>query len=324
MMLGFSIGGLTTFSPVYIGENSVPELRGFFLVSFNTFIVVGQFLITLVARAVQGIESEWEFKIPILTMFVYPAIVILFWWWFPESPYYLLSKHQDVEGSRKSLLRLYGRGKEAFVEREILRLQDTIRLNQALATVENSEKMLDVFRGTNLRRTLAAILLAASQQIAGVVFVVGYIPYFLTLAGISHPFNWSMYLFTVNLLANIVSFYTVEQIGRRQATVYGLLALGGLNLVIGGLNVHPSYPHYIATIALTYCWAAVYQTTIGALYAIPPPNISSDMYNSNHYQRIYPGFRDSHSPAERRNTVFDHCGQRWLRLDFHLLHPFHD
>lgn len=40
---------MTTFTPVYVGENSVPELRGFFLVSFNTFIVVGQFLITLVS-----------------------------------------------------------------------------------------------------------------------------------------------------------------------------------------------------------------------------------------------------------------------------------
>lgn len=61
------------------------------------------------------------------------------------------------------------------------------------------------------------------------------------------------------------SFYTVEKFGRRRFIVYGLLILGVTNLIIGCLNVHPSHSKILATIALVYVWACVYQMSVGAL-----------------------------------------------------------
>ena len=53
---------------------------------------------------------------------------------------------------------------------------------------------LNCFKGTNLKRTATSFLATISQQVIGVIFVLGYLPYFLTLAGISRPFNWTMHL----------------------------------------------------------------------------------------------------------------------------------
>lgn len=201
-----------------------------------------------------------------LTMFVFNVILILIWPLMPESAYWLLSHKRDPEGARKALRRLYGPGKDDFIAAEIIRLQRNIDASNAIWHLqEGRPKLSEAFRGQHLKRTTAAFLACASQMFCGTIFVVGYIPYFLTLAGISHPFNWNMYLFTVNLLANIASFWTVEQFGRRNIIVGGLGLLTIVNLSIGGLNVSPTIPKLYATIALIYIWAALYQMSIGAL-----------------------------------------------------------
>lgn len=199
-------------------------------------------------------------------MFVFNVVLILLWPLMPESAYWLLSHKNDPEAARKSLRILHGPGKDDFIAAEILRLQRNIEASNAIWHLEKGKpKLSEAFKGQHLKRTTAAFLAAASQMFCGVIFVVGYIPYFLTLAGIPNPFNWNMYLFTVNLLANLASFWTVEQFGRRNIIVYGLGLMALVNICIGGLNVGPNTPKLYATIALTYVWAALYQMSIGAL-----------------------------------------------------------
>ncbi|PGG96186.1 hypothetical protein AJ80_09867 [Polytolypa hystricis UAMH7299] len=264
VILGLGNGGMGTFTPLYISENAPPELRGFYLITFNAFMVVGQFLISLVLRACVNAPGEWQWRSAVLAMFIFPFITFVLFPFFPESPHHLLANKNDEEGARKALLRLHGASKTEFVEQELTRMRESIHISKVLGK-KSSFSIWDLFRGSNLRRTLVAIAVPAAQQLSGIVFVIGYIPYFLTLAGISNPFNWSMYLFTVNLVSNLASFWTVERVGRRLFVVYGLLFLGTVNIIVGAINVHPTYARYIVTIVLTYCWAAVYQLTIGAL-----------------------------------------------------------
>jgi len=243
----------------------VAELRGFFLISYNTFIVVGQFLLTLVCRAVVPLAGEKQFEIVILCMFIFPGIILIVWPLFPESPYYLLWKNHDEAGAAKSLRRLHGRSKEMFISSEIVRLNDSIQAANTLMHFGKQPTILDAFRGANLRRTMGAMVATSSTLFTGVIFIVGYLPYFLALAGVSKPFNWAMGLFTINLVSNFFAFYTVEKIGRRSLMVPGLAALCILNFIIGLLNVTPSPQKLMGTIALIYIWAAIYQLCYGAV-----------------------------------------------------------
>ncbi|KAH8820762.1 general substrate transporter [Xylogone sp. PMI_703] len=264
ILQGYTIGALTTFSPVYIAENSIPELRGFFLICFNSFIVLGQFMITLVTRKTIDIHNEWQYKVPILIMFLYPIIVLAGFYWYPESPYFLFSRGKKEEG-RKALLRLYGSGDSEIVDKLAIGIQHSIQSSEVLAKAGEGGRFIDVFRGSNWKRASAGILVGAGQQIVGVNFIVGYVPYFLTLSNIPNPFNWNMYLFTVNLVVNIASYWTVETFGRRQFIVWGLALMAIINLIIGALNVEVSKGKLYATIGLLYVWAGIYQGSIGAL-----------------------------------------------------------
>ncbi|EQB56310.1 hypothetical protein CGLO_03688 [Colletotrichum gloeosporioides Cg-14] len=198
-------------------------------------------------------------------MFFFPSLVLIFFPWFPESPYFLLKHKNDKDGALNALLRLYGPSNRQLAEMQVAKMESALQSTEALNHSENRFNYIQLFKGKNLQRTIVAFTAPASQVLSGIIFVVGYLPYFLTLVGFDEVFNWNMYLFTISLSANLFSFWTVERVGRRKVTIYGLFILMVVMFIIGGLNVQPSQPKYMATIGLIYVWAAVFQLSIGPL-----------------------------------------------------------
>ena len=108
---GFGLGGCFCFGPLYVGENAFPELRGFYLVFLNSSIVYGQLF--------QAFSAKWSQTLPgnaaWLTLFglqwIFPVLTLALMPWYPESPYWILSKYNDLTRAKKELSRLYGRKK---------------------------------------------------------------------------------------------------------------------------------------------------------------------------------------------------------------------
>ena len=69
LAIGFGI--VYILSPVWIGENVRPELRGFFLCLMNGAIVFGQLVLAGTARGVSTIQGEWSYKTLILLQFIF-------------------------------------------------------------------------------------------------------------------------------------------------------------------------------------------------------------------------------------------------------------
>lgn len=67
--VGFGIAYIN--SPVWIGENVRPELRGFFLCLMNISIVMGQLLLATVCQGIYKIENEWGYRILIILQFAF-------------------------------------------------------------------------------------------------------------------------------------------------------------------------------------------------------------------------------------------------------------
>ncbi|KAJ9136628.1 General substrate transporter [Pleurostoma richardsiae] len=255
--IGF--GMVFVIAPVWIGENVRPELRGLFLCFTNGSIVLGQFVLALVAYGVQKINSDWSFRSLIIIQYAFVVPLLLGWPFFPESPYFLLEFKNDTDGARKSLRRVHGSTDHSLIDAEIVRIQGC-------------------FKGPHLKRTLTAVLPAAAQQFIGAGFVLSYVTYFLDLLGVKQYFTVSVVLYVCMLLSNLSAFTLIEVSGRRPLILYGMIALTLIELLMGIMGVVDNAGAIWLILVCIFLWAIVYQVSIGAVgfavaVEIPTPSL---------------------------------------------------
>jgi MFS family permease len=231
---GIGFGMVYTFSPVWIGELARPELRGFFLVLQNGSIALGQLIIVLAARGAETLTTEWSYKTMMVIQYALPAILLFFSYWFPESAYFLIKKGK-IEAAEKALKQTYGSHDQEFLDIEMKRLTENVRFSEELLkeAAIGGPVLFQCFRGTNLRRTLTAILMITAPQFMGAFFYDGYVTYFLELIGITQAFNVTVAVFVVNLGATFLAFGLIEVLGRRALIIPGSFAITVTCLVIG-------------------------------------------------------------------------------------------
>ncbi|OJJ08542.1 hypothetical protein ASPVEDRAFT_57601 [Aspergillus versicolor CBS 583.65] len=273
---GIAIGMMFTISPLWIGETCRPELRGFYLCFFNTSIVLGQFAMAAVSRGSSYLTGKWQWWVPVVGMYIFPAILTCGWLFFPESPYWLLRQGKSTQ-ARESLQRVYGINDETFYTIEVRRMQSEI-LQSLSIQGSNSEnnprgflgldlsREVECFNRLNRKRTLTAIFTASGQQMIGATFVIGYSTYFLDLLKVKDYFNASVVLYVVMLLASMGAFPLTEIVGRRTMLVIPQFVLCCMLLLIGILGCVPdqrkaNWP----IIVFIYIWAIIYQLSIGAV-----------------------------------------------------------
>jgi sugar porter (SP) family MFS transporter len=259
---GFGLGGCFCFGPLYVGENAFPELRGFYLVFLNSSIVYGQLF--------QSFSAKWSQTLPgnaaWLTLFgmqwIFPVLTLAIMPWYPESPYWILSKYNDLTRTKKELSRLYGPKNTILIDRRLTELQVEVEL---MRSSSNEVKLRDIFNAANWSRTCLTFLCGSTQQFIGTSFIFGYIGYWASLIGIQQPFDVSIGVFVLGFVGNTIAFYTIERIGRRPLIVHGLLLMWILLFLIGGLGFGGNSHSVLAAItAFLFIWAFIYQTTLGA------------------------------------------------------------
>ncbi|PMD13435.1 general substrate transporter [Hyaloscypha hepaticicola] len=262
--IGFGVVFLE--SPVWIGENCRPELRGFFLCIMNGSIVLGQFLLSCISKGTSEIEGKWSYEILIILQFAFVAALLVVYPFYPESPYYLIKKGRP-EQARKALDKIHGRDDLALLEAEMARLTEVVQFSEAIqeAAATKGSLLRQCFQGSNLKRTLIAALPAAGQQLIGAAFVLGYVTYFLSLIGVKQYFTVSVVLYVIMLVSNISAFVGIEWIGRRALLVPGIIALTLILLVMGIMGcLHSSGALWVIIVCI-FLWAIAYQLTIGAV-----------------------------------------------------------
>ncbi|CAI4213190.1 unnamed protein product [Parascedosporium putredinis] len=140
------------------------QLRGFYLCLTNGSIVLGQFILSLVAYAAEQIDGKWSYQTLVVLQFVFAKAL-------------------------SCLERVHGRKDRALLSAEMARLAEVIRASEELAVAARAHGplFLQIFRGINLKRTLIAILPIIAQQLIGAAFVLGYITYFLSQQRMRFP-----------------------------------------------------------------------------------------------------------------------------------------
>ncbi|KAF4472548.1 Hexose transporter [Fusarium albosuccineum] len=270
---GAAVGIMFTISPLWIGESCRPELRGFFLCFFNTSIVLGQFLIVLISYGASFIEGKWQWWTVVVSMYFFPATLLLLYPWFPESPHWLIRENKK-EKARQSLERMYGKTKQQLIDHELNRLEEDVRMNtEVQANLEGPRytifgievgQELECFRGTNLKRSITAMFASSGQQLIGATFAIGYTTYFFELIGIKQYFLASCMMYVVMLISTGAAFHMIEVVGRRTLIVPALFILSAILLAMGIAGCFESTAALWSIVVLMYLWALVYQISLGA------------------------------------------------------------
>jgi len=195
-----------------------------------------RFLTSCVLRGTESLPGNLSFRVPIILQYIVPGILLTFTWFLPESPSWLVERGK-IEAARASIVRLYGTKQDP--DERLLGIQDSTILENNSSGV----KYLSCFKGSNLRRTIIAVGSFLGIVFTGVPFILGYSTYFFFLAGIeqTQAFTITAIMFALQLVANMLSWYLLERLGRRPMLLTGIAVTLVSHLIIGGIGTDSSY-----------------------------------------------------------------------------------
>ncbi|CAI7597645.1 unnamed protein product [Penicillium manginii] len=264
---GFAVGALASVPITYIGEISPLALRGVLTCLTALAYVIGPLVVALITNWTGVYTNRWAYRAVFVAQYGFAAIALIFIAFMPESPWWLISKGRDSK-AQKSLQRLGYTADET--QKKIALIKNTL---DEIRHETEGVTYLECFRRTNLRRTIVSIMPITIQALSGVVFTAGYSTYYMQLAGYSTAMSFQLQIVQqiLSLVGNVMSYFIIDRVGRRNVMVYGLGVLTAILMVTGGLAVvgsdtaNPNSAGAIkGTVALilVYCWW--YNLTIGA------------------------------------------------------------
>ncbi|KAK6072591.1 hypothetical protein SCUP234_09141 [Seiridium cupressi] len=194
--------------------------------------LVGATMACVANWGLQSRTDQWAYRPTLMIQFIAPVVLIAGGFFLPESPRWLIGRGR-VEEARKVLYFLRRGTPMALIDKEL----------NLLVQAENQDRELylhtswiDVFRGSNLRRTLISAGVQCLQQAQGSGFIVAYSVVFLQTIGVTNSFEILIYLHMVNCLSSVLAFHFVDRIGRRPLMVGGAVLLAVCMFVLAGLT----------------------------------------------------------------------------------------
>ena len=118
-------------------------------------------------------------------------------------------------------------------EYELFEIQQAVREEKELASTIG---LLDMFRGSDLRRTLPCFAMIACQTGSGVWFFIGYSTYFFTIANVPNPFVMSIVMTCCGFFGVNVGMYCLRKLPRRYVLIGGALGCGVKSLILAAVS----------------------------------------------------------------------------------------
>lgn len=123
---------------------------------------IGQIIVSGATYATNQRTDQWSWRLPTALQWLFPTPLLVILFFAPESPWWLVH-HGRKEQALRSLQRLGRKSKT--------NAHDTLAVIERTVEIENlmggSPKLLDLVKGSDLRRTLITCLMYASQNFAG-------------------------------------------------------------------------------------------------------------------------------------------------------------
>lgn len=283
VIAGMLWGGCVLMAPTYTSEITHNSLRGILEVVNNLGFLTGQFVANGVMDAVSSRTDQYAYKIPFAVQWIWPAIVLSLIQFAPESPYWLV-RHGQLDQARLTLKKLSTKHEsDESIEQRLTFIRQTDSLEQEM---EHASSYLDIFRGSNNRRTEICTMVYCIQIFSGIPLCMNYSTYFFEQAGLasSQAFSLSLGSTAIGFFFTCLSAIALNWVGRRTIFNSGLYIVTILLLLIGFLDIAPSYETNSsirwAQASLVLIWSAVWQASLGPIMYVFIGEVSSTKLRS--------------------------------------------
>ncbi|TKA70502.1 hypothetical protein B0A55_07275 [Friedmanniomyces simplex] len=219
LLEGLPWGIFIANAPAYCSEIVPIKLRAPATQMLQMFWAIGSIIVGAVTYRYNGVKDERAYKIPIALQWMFPTPLAILIFCAPESPWWLVRKGRHEQAAR-SVERL-GRKSQVNAAESVAMMRRVIELEQSVKQPSH----LELFKGTDLRRTLIVCGVYAAQNLTGNL-IANQAVYFFQQAGIGDSFAFALGLITsaLQMIFVMLSWILTSYYGRRSIYLWGSAA----------------------------------------------------------------------------------------------------
>ncbi|KAH7371712.1 alpha glucoside transporter [Pyrenochaeta sp. MPI-SDFR-AT-0127] len=215
-------------APAYCSEITPIQLRAPATQMLQMFWAIGAIIVGGVTFHYNTRKDPSAYRIPIALQWMFPTPLAILLYIAPESPWWLVRKGR-LEEAEHAVGRL-GRKSRLNLSEAVAMMRRTIDLEKSIKEPNH----LELFKGTDLYRTLIVCGVYAAQNLTGNL-IANQAVYFFEQAGMSTNTAFAMGLITSALqwLFVMLSWILTSYLGRRTIYVWGSLINVGFLIALG-------------------------------------------------------------------------------------------
>ncbi|EJU01857.1 general substrate transporter [Dacryopinax primogenitus] len=280
LLLGIANGMYVNLVVLYVSEASPSHLRGAFVAAYQAFNSGGGLIGSIINNAFKNDLSRHSYQFQLIILYVVPVWLIIYSVYLPESPRWLATQGRD-EDAHKALTRLRGNALTSEqINIELESIKEAIRIEKE---TETGASFFDIFRGTDLRRTILCCAATTLHASSGINFLVGYGTVFFQVAGQSNAFVDTIILQMCGLIGALMAPFVARVLGRKKILIFGFCVTTATMFIVAilstlSIRTQPDAGKALVAMVCIYEWA--YAISVGPLAWVVAGEIPSNRLRS--------------------------------------------
>ncbi|CAJ1948548.1 unnamed protein product [Sphenostylis stenocarpa] len=275
LLLGFSVGYCNRSRTVYLFEMAPTTIRGALNIGFQMMITIGILIANLINYGTAKLEYGWRISLGIGAV---PAIMLCVGSLFLGDTPNSLVERGKIEAAKKMLQRIRG------VDNVDEEFQELVDATKAAKDVEHPWK--NIIQPKYRPQLTFCSLIPFFQQFTGINVIMFYAPVLFKTLGFGSDTSLMSSVITggVNVVATVVSIFSVDKFGRRILFLEGGIQMLVCQLAVGtmiamkfGVSGEGSFTNGEASLLLFFicAYVAAYAWSWGPLGWLVPSEICS-------------------------------------------------
>jgi len=162
LLEGIPWGIFIANAPAYCSEIVPMRLRAPATQMLQMFWAIGAIIVGAVCYVYEGLDDPAAYRIPIALQWMFPTPLAILLFLAPESPWWLVRKGR-LEDAAKAVQRLGSSKVKTNPEESVAMMRRTIELEKN----DSEPSLLELWKGTDLYRTLIVCGVYAAQNLTG-------------------------------------------------------------------------------------------------------------------------------------------------------------